>query len=75
MQAVRLRGSQSLITIFFFFKFSRVSPGDQPLAKEPEDSGYEIDLNSIGSLILFNYMSAVIATVGGAKITWLPCSE
>ena len=24
------------------FEFSRVSPGDQPLAKEPEDSGYEI---------------------------------
>ena len=24
------------------FQFPRVSPGDQPLAKEPEDSGYEI---------------------------------
>ena len=27
---------------FFFFDFPRVSPGNQPLAKEPEDSGYEI---------------------------------
>ena len=27
-----------------FFEFSRVSPGDQPLAKEPEDSGYDIGL-------------------------------
>ena len=26
----------------FFFKLFRVSPGDQLLAKEPEDSGYEI---------------------------------
>ena len=25
-----------------FFANSRVSPGDQPLAKEPEDSAYEI---------------------------------
>ena len=25
-----------------FCEFSRVSPGDQPLAKEPEDSAYEI---------------------------------
>ena len=24
------------------FQFPRVSPGDQPLAKEPEDSGYEV---------------------------------
>ena len=24
------------------FEFPRVSPGDQPLAKEPEESGYEI---------------------------------
>ena len=27
----------------FFFDLPRVSPGDQPLAKELEDSGYEID--------------------------------
>ena len=27
----------------FFFEFSRVSPGDQPLAKQPEDHGYKID--------------------------------
>ena len=26
------------------FEFPRVSPGNQPLAKEPEDSGHEIDL-------------------------------
>ena len=26
----------------FKFKFSRVSPGDHPLTKKPEDSGYEI---------------------------------
>ena len=26
------------------FQFPRVSPGDQPLAKEPEDSGYEIGM-------------------------------
>ena len=26
-----------------FFEFSRISTGDQPLAKEPEDSWYEID--------------------------------
>ena len=25
-----------------FFEFSRVSPGDHPLTKKPEDSGYEI---------------------------------
>ena len=29
--------------IIFFFKFSTVSSGDQLLAKEPEDSGYEIN--------------------------------
>ena len=29
----------------FFFLFARDSPDDQTLAKEPEDSGYEIDLN------------------------------
>ena len=34
-QCKPLWGSQS--EKFFFFKFSRVSPGDQPLAKEPED--------------------------------------
>ena len=28
---------------FKFFEFSRVSPGDQPPAKEPEDSGYKIE--------------------------------
>ena len=33
-----LRGSQSKKNVFF--DFSRVSPGDQPLAKEPDDSGY-----------------------------------
>ena len=32
---------------FIFFKFSRVSPGDQLLAKEPEDSGYEIECESL----------------------------
>ena len=26
------------------FEFSRVSPGDQPLANEPEDSAYDIGL-------------------------------
>ena len=36
--------------INFFFEFSRVSPGDQPLAKEPEDSGYEIVVLSFGFL-------------------------
>ena len=29
------------------FQFPRVSPGDQPLAKEPEDSGYEIELSMV----------------------------
>ena len=29
------------------FQHPRVSPGDQPLAKEPEDSGYEIDSHYI----------------------------
>ena len=38
MQAVA--GQQ--IKKFKFIEFSRVSPGDQPLVKEPEDSGYEI---------------------------------
>ena len=28
---------------FKCFDFPRVSPGDQPLAKECEESGYEID--------------------------------
>ena len=27
----------------YFFEFSRVFPGYQPLAKQPEDSGYEIE--------------------------------
>ena len=27
-----------------FFEFSRVSPGDHPLTKKPEDSGYEIGI-------------------------------
>ena len=26
------------------FDFPRVSPGDQPLTKKPEDSGFEIDI-------------------------------
>ena len=39
MQAV-LRGSQE--RTLFFFDFPSVSPGDQPLAKELKDSGYEI---------------------------------
>ena len=29
--------------IYFFFEVPRVSPGNKLLAKEPEDSGYEID--------------------------------
>ena len=33
---------QPIENFIFFFVFSRVSPGDQPLAKEPDDSGYEI---------------------------------
>ena len=33
---------QPIKKCLFFFEFSRVSPGDQPLATEPEDSGYEI---------------------------------
>ena len=37
-QCKPLRGSQSI-----FFKFSRVSSGDQLLAKEPEYSRYEIN--------------------------------
>ena len=39
-----MQGSQSKNLIFF--EFSRVSPGDQPLVKEPEDSRYENDLNA-----------------------------
>ena len=34
---------KTLGTVIFFTEFSRVSPGDQPLAKEPEDSRYEIE--------------------------------
>ena len=26
------------------FQYPRVSPGDQPLTKEPEESGYEIEV-------------------------------
>ena len=37
-------GSQS--KNFKLFEFSRVSPDDQPLAKEPEDSGYKIGCNT-----------------------------
>ena len=37
---------------FFFFDFPRVSPGDQPLTIEPEDSGYEI--------VLLLYLSSAI---------------
>ena len=37
MQAVTRQPIKS-----FFFDFPRGSPSDQPLAKEPEDSGYEI---------------------------------
>ena len=35
-----VRASQS--KIFFFFELSRVSSGDQPLAKETGDSGFQI---------------------------------
>ena len=40
-----LQGSQS--KKFNFFEFSGVSPEDQPLAKEPEDSVYEVDAKCI----------------------------
>ena len=40
-QCKPLRSSH--LIFFFFVEFSRVSPGDQSLAKEPEDSGYEIE--------------------------------
>ena len=40
-QCKPLRDSQST-KCNNFFEFSRVSPGNQSLAKEPEDSGYEI---------------------------------
>ena len=33
------------------FQFPRVSPGNQPLAKEPEDSGYEIAFTLKGAHI------------------------
>ena len=39
MQAV----TEQPIKKFKFFRIPRVSPGDQPLAKELEDSGYEIE--------------------------------
>ena len=42
-QCKPLRGSQ-LKKNLFFFEFSRVSPSDQPLAKDPDDSGYEIGI-------------------------------
>ena len=32
------------------FQYPRASPGDQPLAKEPEDSGYEIDRSGRSAL-------------------------
>ena len=41
MQAV----TEQPIKQFNFLEFPRVSSGDQPLAKEPEGSGYEIDHN------------------------------
>lgn len=40
MQAV----TEQLIKKFNFFDFHGVSPGDQPPAKESEDSGYEIGI-------------------------------
>ena len=43
MQAVTWQPKGSQSKNLNFFEFSRVSPGDQPLNKEPEDSGYEID--------------------------------
>ena len=48
MQAV----TEQLIKTFNVFDFPRVSPGDQPLAKEPEDSGYEIEIVCITVTLL-----------------------
>ena len=36
-----------IFLIFFVFEFSRVSPDDQPLAKEPKNSGYEIGTEKV----------------------------
>ena len=47
-QCKPLRGGQSKKLIFF--EFFEVTPGDQPLAKEPEDSGYEIARISLDNL-------------------------
>ena len=64
------------------FQFPRVSPGDQPLAKEPEDSGYEYKItgktpNHISGemLVLIQYpdLSANQENVGltNFKASWL----
>ena len=45
MQAVTWQPKGSQSKDLNFFEFSRVSPGDQSLVKEPEDSEYEIDTN------------------------------
>ena len=42
-QKVVTRNSQS-IKVYILFEFLRVSPGDQPLTKKPEDYGIEIGL-------------------------------
>ena len=39
----------------YFFQFLRVSRGDQPLTKEPEGSGYEIEFNC-GTRKIYNLL-------------------
>ena len=42
------------------FQFPRVSSGDQPLAKEPEDSGWEIGVKIINIVFRFTLLRSVI---------------
>ena len=63
-QCKLLRGSQSRnLNIFEFFG---VSPGDQQLAKEPEDSGYDI-----GGDVMRNSSLEVGKGGGGGGWSWV----
>ena len=71
-QCKPLWGSQS--KHLNFFKFPRASPGDQPLAKESEDSGYEIGQSCSKSPTLDSDVKLILCLNSTQFYKWHKCN-